>query len=185
MTNAATFWNLYGVALEECAGEGLYSWPATQAADIAAKMRASWERGGASKDGPAFKRVCKKLKIPHTYKAINAFLAGESVAPPVRSVAIAMRNGNKSRAQCFGAFRETIDGQAFDLLVTADVNNGTGKCVTHKKSGKRVCAVGVGAAYLSSFQGARDDVARARVALQALIDKVGAPRVRSVIAAAE
>lgn len=41
---------------------------------LAAKMTAGLATGAANKDGEGIKRACRAMKIPHTYKAIRAFL---------------------------------------------------------------------------------------------------------------
>jgi hypothetical protein len=41
---------------------------------LAAKMTDGLRAGSANKDGEGIKRACKHFKIPHTYKAIRAFL---------------------------------------------------------------------------------------------------------------
>lgn len=43
---------------------------------VADRMRAAFERGSYNHDGHAIKWTCKALGIPHTRKAICAFLAG-------------------------------------------------------------------------------------------------------------
>jgi len=47
--------------------------PGMTADGVASKMLAALDRGSASKDGLAFRRTCKALGIPHTYKAIHAY----------------------------------------------------------------------------------------------------------------
>lgn len=42
--------------------------------ELATKMTDGLIKGSASKDGDAIKATCKELKIPQTYKAIQAFL---------------------------------------------------------------------------------------------------------------
>ena len=44
---------------------------------LARKLTLGLDAGTANKDGEGIKRVCRILKIPHTYKAIRAFLAAE------------------------------------------------------------------------------------------------------------
>lgn len=43
---------------------------------LAVKMTQGLTTGDANKDGEGIKRTCKELGIPHTYKAIRAYLAG-------------------------------------------------------------------------------------------------------------
>jgi hypothetical protein len=46
----------------------------TDIPELAAKMLAGLLKGSANKDGEAIKLTCKELKIPHTYKAIKAYV---------------------------------------------------------------------------------------------------------------
>lgn len=55
--------------------EYAYSAAHISPADLARKMTLGLDCGLANKDGDGIKRVCKALGIPHTYKAIRAFLA--------------------------------------------------------------------------------------------------------------
>lgn len=104
----------------------------------------------------------------------------------MNTVHIPTVKGELVEVECFGEFDYVVDGQAFRFVITRDVNNdGIGKCITHKASGKRVGGLGVSAAYLKKYSKAADDVARARIALDELIGKRGAARARSVLAAAE
>ena len=43
-------------------------------AELARKMTLGLDNGNANKDGQGIKNACKILGIPHTYKAIRAFL---------------------------------------------------------------------------------------------------------------
>lgn len=52
-----------------------YCYPPDRVPHVAAKMRAAIEAGCYNKDGEGFKRTCKELKIPHTYKGILAHLS--------------------------------------------------------------------------------------------------------------
>ena len=54
-----------------------YAYAATQTtpAELARKMTIGLDTGSANKDGEGIRRVCKKLGIPHTYKAIRAYLS--------------------------------------------------------------------------------------------------------------
>lgn len=56
--------------------EYAYAAKRTTPADLAAKMAEGLKNGSANKDGRGIKGVCKALGIPHTYKAIAAYLAG-------------------------------------------------------------------------------------------------------------
>jgi hypothetical protein len=51
-----------------------FAWPIDQLDIVHARMMAAIVRGSANKDSSAIKRTCKALGIPHTYKAIRAFL---------------------------------------------------------------------------------------------------------------
>lgn len=42
---------------------------------LARKMALGLANGSANKDGKAIRAACRKFGIPHTYKAIRAFLA--------------------------------------------------------------------------------------------------------------
>lgn len=44
------------------------------------KMLAAFDRESYNKDGRAIKATCRKLGIPHTYKAINAYRRGDQLA---------------------------------------------------------------------------------------------------------
>ena len=57
-----------------------YMYGPDQVPAVAAKMRAAWERGTASKHGSACAATCRELGIKHTYKAIREFMAAASVA---------------------------------------------------------------------------------------------------------
>lgn len=43
---------------------------------LAAKMTAALQGGTADKAGEGIRRTCKELGLPHTYKAIEAYLKG-------------------------------------------------------------------------------------------------------------
>lgn len=55
-----------------------YGWPIEDLPVILQRMRAAILRRSFNKDSPAFKRTCKELGIPHTYKAIQTFLTAGS-----------------------------------------------------------------------------------------------------------
>lgn len=57
--------------------EYAYSASKTTPADLASKMTLGLDNGSANKDGEGIKRTCKAFGIPHTYKAIRAFLQAE------------------------------------------------------------------------------------------------------------
>jgi hypothetical protein len=50
-------------------------YPKQTATQVAEKMFESMDRRNFNKDGRAFRMACKRLGIPHTYKAINSVLA--------------------------------------------------------------------------------------------------------------
>lgn len=43
--------------------------------ELAKKMTIELDCGSANKDGDGIKRTCHALRLPHTYKAIRAYLA--------------------------------------------------------------------------------------------------------------
>jgi hypothetical protein len=101
-----------------------------------------------------------------------------------KEAVIRTQEGESRRVEQFAAFERVIDGQRFKFLVTRELD-GVHKVVTHAKSGNKVCMLGVGAAYLPAFSRLSSDKERAELALDELIERVGADRVRCVIAAAE
>lgn len=92
--------------------------------------------------------------------------------------------GCKVPVECTANFAYEIGGQTFRFWVTQDLDQ-LGKVVTHAKSGFKVCKLAIGASYLPAYAKLNSDEARAKMSLDALIDRVGAAKVRSVIAAAE
>lgn len=48
--------------------------------DAYTRMLAAFDRESYNKDGRAIRATCRKLGIPHTYKAINAYRRGEQPA---------------------------------------------------------------------------------------------------------
>lgn len=48
--------------------------PIEQLPAVLERMQAAIKRNSFNKDGNAFKATCKVLGIPHTYKAIDAYL---------------------------------------------------------------------------------------------------------------
>lgn len=56
--------------------EYAYSASRTTPHDLARKMTIGLDTGSANKDGDGIKRTCRELGIPHTYKAIRAYLSG-------------------------------------------------------------------------------------------------------------
>ena len=83
-------------------------------------------------------------------------------------------------------FDRVIGGRRFRFAVT-DETQGFGQCVTHTRSGKRVCAIAVGGAYLPAYSKLAGTAytARANLALDALIARVGEERVAQVLSDAE
>ena len=57
-----------------------YVWPASDLPLVVQRMNAAIDRMSFNKDSPAWKATCKRLGIAHTYKAIRAYLAGDSNA---------------------------------------------------------------------------------------------------------
>ena len=51
-----------------------YLYPLEAVPHVVCRMRVALERGSYSHHGHAFKRTCSALGIPHTLKAIEAFL---------------------------------------------------------------------------------------------------------------
>lgn len=85
----------------------------------------------------------------------------------------------------FARFKATIQGETHVFAVTQDPA-GIGQCLTHVRSGMRVRALGVGAAFLSTYSKLRPTSyrERGRLSLDHLIAEKGEALVRSVIAAA-
>lgn len=74
---AQTFLELYGKNYNQCRDEKPEEYGGERA-DVLARMYNAIVNGTFNKDGEAFKRTCKQLKIKHTYKAIEAYLKGEA-----------------------------------------------------------------------------------------------------------
>lgn len=76
-SNFDRFINIYGGelkwAVENHPTEYRYSVEEVPA--VVARIAAALRKGSYNKDGIAFKRTCKFLGIPHTYKAINEFIS--------------------------------------------------------------------------------------------------------------
>lgn len=151
---------------------------------LAEKITLSLTDGTGDKDGEGVQRTCAVLGLKHTYKAIRAFLTNVSEIPEPKTVCVSDKDGKNHTVECFGTFDYPIDGQTFRFHITREIN-GLSKVVTHAKSGMKACNVAVGVAYLPAFAKLHNDKARARLALDALVERVGAARVRSVIAAQE
>lgn len=78
MTNKEKFQEAYKRHLAAVRAEfpDVYLWPASDTDMVAQRMFAAMDRGSFSKEGYAFKRTCKELKIKPTYQEINAFYRG-------------------------------------------------------------------------------------------------------------
>jgi len=57
--------------------EYFYSASKTTPSALAHKMALGLDNGTANKDGEGIRRTCKHLGIPHSYKAIRAYLQGK------------------------------------------------------------------------------------------------------------
>lgn len=137
-TNSETFWYYYGVHLQGFANLGHYRWPASDAPNVAAKMREAWERGTGSKDGDAFKATCKQLGISHTYKAINAYLAN-ATTPDTMLINITERGKKKQkRVEVFARFKYRVGDSEYEFAVTPSLDSSMYKNITHVASTKRV-----------------------------------------------
>lgn len=150
---------------------------------LAAKMTKALADGG-EKNSEGIQRTCLVLGLRHTYKAIRAFLAGAVEIPEPKKVTVPDKDGKPHTVECFATFDYEIDGRTFRFNVTRALD-GLCKVVTHAKSGAKACNVGVGAAYLPAYAKLSSDEARAKLALDELIERHGADRVRCVIATAE
>ena len=58
-----------------------YAYGPEQVPQVAAKMSAALASGSYNHDGAALKRTCRALAIPHTRKAIEAYLTSEADLP--------------------------------------------------------------------------------------------------------
>jgi hypothetical protein len=102
----------------------------------------------------------------------------------MKTITLRLQDGSTKTVEKFAAFNYEIGGQSFRFCVTESLDT-VGKCITHEVSGLKVCPLSVGASYLPAFAHLGTDEARAMVALEQLIDRHGAARIRSVISAAE
>jgi hypothetical protein len=68
-----------------------YAAKRTTPEELARKMTLGLDNGTANKDGAGIQRTCKKLGIPHTYKAIRAFFADSDA--PITAAFAAQQNG--------------------------------------------------------------------------------------------
>jgi hypothetical protein len=84
---------------------------------------------------------------------------------------------------CFARFTRALQGEVYEFAVTREAS-GVGQCLTHVGSGRKVCALGVPAAFLPAYAKLKTASYRARgeLSLDALIAKHGEARIRSVIA---
>jgi hypothetical protein len=153
-------------------------------AQYAAKITLALADGSADKSGEGVQRTCQVLGIKHTYKAIKAYLTGDAPEPEEKTMLVATGEGTKIRVKLYVTFDREIAGQKFRLCVT-EATDTVGKVITHKNSGLKVCRLAVGASYLPAFAHLATDRARADCALDELIERVGAAKVRSVMAAQE
>lgn len=180
--NSELFWSTYQSHLESRANNGHYKWPASEAPDVARRMRAAWEAGTASKDGQAFKSTCKSLGIKHTYKAMRAYIAGEQ-APEMVEIAY---KKSKKRVVCFARFDYVIAGHRFNFAVTpTQEKSEVSKSVTHIATGKRICALAVCADNLGVFSRCTTDADRGKVAVNQVVESIGVARFCSILNEAE
>ena len=72
-----TFFAEYSKQLERAVVEhpDEYTFPASSLCNVLGKMYGAIKAGTFNKDGRAFANTCKRLKIKHTYKAIQHFIA--------------------------------------------------------------------------------------------------------------
>lgn len=77
MTNLEQFMAVYSgellKAVQTYSNE--YLFPTTDVPHVVGRMQAAILRKSYNKDGRAMKGTCKRLGIPYTYTAINAFVA--------------------------------------------------------------------------------------------------------------
>ena len=102
-----------------------------------------------------------------------------------RTMRVDNTKGAPVEVQVFATFRETIAGKRFDFAVTRDIS-GFGQVLTECRTGRKVCALAVGAVYLPAYAKLRRTAytARGLIALRQLIDKHGAAHVRAVMESA-
>jgi hypothetical protein len=102
----------------------------------------------------------------------------------MKNFAITLKDGSTMNVKCFARFSYEIKGQTFDFAVTNDAT-GLNKVLTHVGSGKRVGNLGGEGRFLGKYikLSAEAYEAKGRMVLEALIDKVGEAKARSVIAA--
>ena len=96
----------------------------------------------------------------------------------MKSVQVMTGNGPVN-ANCLAEFTYYIDNIAYKFFIT-QMTDGLTKSITHRESGYKVCNLSV-AKELKLYRTAHSDVERAKVALDDVIAKHGAPRVRVVI----
>lgn len=72
-----TFFKIYQEELEKAVRDypQEYGWPIGNVPRVVELMRQGVRDNNFHKGGRAFKATCKRLGIPHTYKAIYAFIA--------------------------------------------------------------------------------------------------------------
>lgn len=182
MTNTETFQNAYlaEIAARQASGE-------LPQGDWAQKMLDGIISGDAAIDGPACKAVCKTLGLKNTYKAIAAYLAGESAAPATGPTFAPVPRGKV--AICHAGERVDVPGRYFSHYIAGiqfwfalhDALDHVAKSITHADSGMRVCLLGP----TSILAALGDEMLAARSELDRVIDRVGAARLRSVMAGAK
>jgi len=107
------------------------------------------------------------------------------MATETKTCLVRIKGGKPARVKQFARFKRTIQGDEHVFAVTAQPD-GIGQCLTHVRSGMRVCALGVGASYLPAYAGLKSASYRARgeMSLDNLIADRGEAVVRSVLASA-
>ena len=55
-----------------------YAYPVDQVPTVVQRMRGAIQENRFNKDSTAFRQTCKVLKIKHTYKAIEQFIANHA-----------------------------------------------------------------------------------------------------------
>lgn len=79
LSNKDIWFNCYSKHLTRLAESGEYSWPASEAPIIAARMRVAFNTGNFNHDSAAIKATCKELGIKFGRGRILAYLSGEPV----------------------------------------------------------------------------------------------------------
>jgi len=55
-----------------------YLWPISEFEEVFRRMTAAIKKGTYNKDSKAFRRACREMGIPHTYRAIQNFIGCEN-----------------------------------------------------------------------------------------------------------